>query len=230
MVRIENFNITVRSPTDTTEVKGIHLFLHPWEPGYLRIARLSAPGMPVWENLSAVTSYVNRNLYIKGLRLSPDLIIDEYNFDASQRAQNKGSMLLARASLWRQLSASISPAPSSTKRAKTCRTATTPRSRSTPPASICKPPPPTSRRPRRPPPGSRWLKAAFTGEPEHPRTWKGSAGVRADALAFGDARRRFRGGRDHLRERPRAHHLRASRRRPHHSLAHRGGAIAADHQ
>ena len=93
-VRIEDFNLAVRSPGSNVEVKGIDLFFHPWEPGFLRIARLSVPGIPVWENLSAETSYAQRNLYIKGLKLTPDLEIEEYNFDASQRAQNKGSMLL----------------------------------------------------------------------------------------------------------------------------------------
>src|SRR3954470_9560276 len=93
-VRIENFNLRVNSPDDpegVVEVAGVNILFHPWEPGYLRIARLKVPTMPAWENVAAETSYAKRNLYVKGLQLSPELIFDEINFDASQRAQNKGS-------------------------------------------------------------------------------------------------------------------------------------------
>ncbi len=93
-VRIENFNLRVRSEKDVTEVKGVHLLFHPWEPGYLRVEEIKAPGLPVWKNLSAETSYAQRDLFVKNLAFSPEMVIEQLNFDASQRAQNKGSLLV----------------------------------------------------------------------------------------------------------------------------------------
>lgn len=93
-VRVENLNIRVTAPDNVTEVEGVHLFLHPEQLGYLRVARLKVPGLPAWENLSAQTSYAQRNLYLRGLVLDPQLVINEFNFDASQRAQRRGNMML----------------------------------------------------------------------------------------------------------------------------------------
>ena len=89
-VHIENFNITVRAENNVTVVRGFHLLLDPQAVGYLRVARLQIPGVPVWENLSAETSYAERNFFIKHLVLAPELVLEEVNFDASQRAQKKG--------------------------------------------------------------------------------------------------------------------------------------------
>jgi hypothetical protein len=93
-VNIENFNIAVFSDKSETRVEGIHLSLFPEKSGELRIALLQAPGVPTWRNLQAETSYQSRNLFIKGLELGPQVIFDVINFDASQRAQNKGSMAI----------------------------------------------------------------------------------------------------------------------------------------
>ena len=94
-VQIENFNLRIRSSKDLTELRGLHLFLHPEQPGYLRIARLKVPNLEGWENLQAETSYVGRNFSIKGLAVTPEIIIDAANFDASQRAYNKGSVFVS---------------------------------------------------------------------------------------------------------------------------------------
>lgn len=94
-VRIQNFSITVRLPDAVTEVRGFDLFLHPWEPGYLRIAHIQVPGLPAWNHLSAETSYVGRNLYIEHLAIAPEMVLDVVNFDASQRAAGKGSTSMA---------------------------------------------------------------------------------------------------------------------------------------
>jgi hypothetical protein len=93
-VKIQNFNISVEADEEPTRVQGIHIFLHPTEVGHLRIARLQAPGVPVWENLDAATTYRNRNLMITELELGPQVVFDVINFDASQRAQDKGSMAI----------------------------------------------------------------------------------------------------------------------------------------
>jgi len=93
-VLIDDFNLHVRSPQASTELIGLNLLLHPENPGYMRIERIQIPGLPVWQNLQSETSYVNRNLYQRNLRLTPDLLIEELNFDASQRSQGIGSITL----------------------------------------------------------------------------------------------------------------------------------------
>lgn len=93
-VLIDDFNLRVRSPQALTELVGLNLLLHPENPGYMRIERIQIPGLPTWENLHAETSYVNRNLFQRNLRLTPDLLIEELNFDASRRAQGIGTISL----------------------------------------------------------------------------------------------------------------------------------------
>jgi hypothetical protein len=93
-VLIDDFNLRVRSPEAVTELVGLNLLLHPVDPGYMRIERIQIPGLPTWEKLQSETSYVHRNLYQRNLRLTPDLLIEELNFDASQRAEGIGSIVV----------------------------------------------------------------------------------------------------------------------------------------
>ncbi len=93
-VTIEDFNLTVRSPEAETQLRGLDLQLDPHKPGHLRLARLAVPGLPVWENLRAETSYAQRNLFQRGLRLGPQIEIEELNFDASRRLEGEGSIAL----------------------------------------------------------------------------------------------------------------------------------------
>lgn len=93
-VRIENFNIVVRADNGETQAQGLHLLLDPHREGHLRIGRLQIPRVHVWENLACATSYEKRNFYLSGLELSPEAVIDQFNFDASRRAENKGSVIL----------------------------------------------------------------------------------------------------------------------------------------
>ncbi len=92
--QIEDFNIRVRTPENVIVVEGIHILLAPDQTGYVRIGRIAVPGLPVWENLHAETSYTARNLFIKNLAITPDLVLRDMNFDASQRAQHKGNISL----------------------------------------------------------------------------------------------------------------------------------------
>src|SRR2546423_1594742 len=47
-VWIEDFNLSVTSPENVTELQGGNLRLDPDKPGWLQLARLAAPGIPVW--------------------------------------------------------------------------------------------------------------------------------------------------------------------------------------
>lgn len=94
-VVIDDFSISVRSPDSETVVRGIDALFDPRVTGHLRIERMQIPGLPLWENLSAETSYQNRNLIQRGLRLGPDIVIDEMRFDASRRAEGRGEIGIA---------------------------------------------------------------------------------------------------------------------------------------
>lgn len=93
-VLIDDFSIKVRSPEAETAIRQLSLLFDTKKEGYVKIGRVQVPRLPVWENLTSETSYVNRNLYQRNLRLSPDLVIDEINFDASHRAEGRGQIAI----------------------------------------------------------------------------------------------------------------------------------------
>lgn len=183
-VHIDDFNITVRAPGNVTEVKGVHLLLDPENFGHLRVARLAVPGLPVWENLAAETSYVERNFFIKGLPLAPELMIDELNFDASQRAQNKGSVML-KAQVFggtalltlagEELAKGGDKMPNAYATELKVELADVAIDRAM--AYFKAPKPPVAKLSR--------LSVAFTGEPELPRTWRGNLAARVEGIAAG---------------------------------------------
>jgi hypothetical protein len=186
-VHIENFNITVRAEKNITEVKGFHLLLDPAATGYLRVARLNIPGVPLWENLSAETSYVQRNFFIRHLVLSPELVLDEINFDASQRAQHKGSMELRASAFGGTLHLAVSGSRLDKKGQNldksydtTVQVEAANVSLEAATAYFGAPKPPVASLTK--------LDLLITGEPEEPRTWKGHLDTKVGTLAFGQTK------------------------------------------
>lgn len=186
-VRIQNFNITVRAQNSVTQVAGFDLLLDPEQVGYLRIARLQIPGVPVWENLAAETSYAERNFFIKGLQLAPELVLEEVNFDASKRAEDKGSMALRARVFGGTLRLSLVGSQLDAKGENlaksydtTLRIDAADVSLESAAAYFGAPKPPVAKLAS--------LGVLFTGEPEKPRTWKGTAGARIEALNLGAAK------------------------------------------
>jgi autotransporter translocation and assembly factor TamB len=186
-VRIENFNITVRAKNNVTQVAGFQLLLDPEAVGYLRVARLQIPGVPLWENLSAETTYADRNFFIKSLQLAPELILDEVNFDSSQRAQHKGGMYLRARAFGGTVFLSLAGSQLDKKGENleksydtTLKIEAADVSLESAAAYFGAPKPPAARLAR--------LAVLFTGEPEKPRTWKGDASARVEALAFGQTK------------------------------------------
>jgi hypothetical protein len=182
-VNIQNFNITVRAENNVTEVKGFHLFLDPEAVGYLRVARLQIPGVPLWENLAAETSYARRNFFIKHLVLAPELVLEEVNFDASQRAQNKGSMDMRGSVFGGSFYFSLAGSQLHKKGENlansydtTLQIEASDVSLEAAAAYFGAPKPPAAKLAK--------LDLLFTGEPEKPRTWKGHAGGRVEAVTF----------------------------------------------
>src|SRR6266853_3382963 len=183
-VWIEDFNLSVTSPENVTELKGANLRLDPDKPGWLQLARLAAPGIPVWENLSAETSYVKRNFFIRHLVLAPELVLDEVNFDASQRAENKGSMMLRAHAFGGTLAFDLGGSQMN-KRGEnldysydtTLKVEAADVAIDRAAAYFQAPAPPVSQLTR--------LSILFTGEPEKPRTWRGNAIARVESIGAG---------------------------------------------
>ncbi|HEY2342441.1 MAG TPA: hypothetical protein VGH90_05390, partial [Chthoniobacteraceae bacterium] len=186
-VLIDHFNITVRSYTDVTEVKDVQALFDPWKPGYLRIAKIKVPGLPPWENLDGATSYTLRNLSVTNLKFSPELVIDEFDFDASQRAEAKGSMLLAARAFGGTARLSITGTRLNKKGQNLAKSYNTTlkvdvagidvhaagayfKAKNVPPVTLA------------------WLTTTFAGEPESPQTWKGDLAARVEALDLGKVR------------------------------------------
>jgi len=183
-VHIENFNITVTSEKNVTAVQGFSMLLDPEAVGYLRLARLQIPGVPVWENLTAETSYAQRDFFIKQLVLAPELVLEEVNFDASQRAQHKGSVDI-KAKLFggslhfalrgTQLAKKGENLPQSYHTSLEIQAADI--SLEAAASYFGAPKPPVAKLTS--------LDVLFTGEPERPRTWKGHVHGLVEALALG---------------------------------------------
>lgn len=185
---IENLSITVHGENDaTTEVKHVRLKLHPWEAGYLKIDRIAVPGLPAWEHIDATTSYVKRDLVIQNLVLSPELIIDSYDFDASQRAQDKASMRLKARLFGGGLELGLVGSKLKEKGQnldKSYDTTLTLGAGNIDLKAAAKyfgaKEPPVSR--------LGWLKLVFAGQPEKPRTWNGDASLRVEGFTAGEAK------------------------------------------
>ncbi|MEA3210064.1 MAG: translocation and assembly module TamB [Chthoniobacter sp.] len=183
-VVIDDFNLTVRSPDNVTEIKDANLVFDPQNPGILRIGRIAAPGVPVWENLRAETSYGQRNLFIKNLQFGPDLMLDEVNFDASQRAQNKGHVTVKAHAFGgtaeldltgtelKKSGENLDRGYDTTLRIEAAGVALDRAA-----AYFKVPAPPVTKLAR--------LSIVFKGEPEKPRTWRGTVGARVEAIAAG---------------------------------------------
>lgn len=186
-VHISNFNITVRAEKNVTEVKNFNLSLDPEKNGELKIDRLAIPGIPVWEHLAAETSYAQRNFYLKNLELAPQLRIEEMNFDASQRSENKGSMFLRAHLFGGSFFLSLGGSQLNKKGENleksydtTLKIESSDISLEEATAYFGAPKPPVAR--------LGLLEVLFTGEPEKPRTWKGNTNLRVETLTFGDTK------------------------------------------
>jgi autotransporter translocation and assembly factor TamB len=178
-VRVENFNIEVRAADAVTQVRGFHLLLDPERTGHLRVARLQIPKVRTWENLEATTEYAARNFYLRDLRLDDQMRIVEFNFDASQRADNKGSIQLRGEFFggtveWSLIGDRLQKPGK--KMAKSFKTELMVNVRDLSLADAAAhfhvPPPPAARLAE--------LSLRVSGEPEIPQTWQGSASVRTE--------------------------------------------------
>ena len=180
-VRIQNFNIIVRSESTVTAITNFNLVLDSEKPGSLVAERIEIPGLPVWTNLHAETSYAARNFFIKRLELSPELILEEFNFDASQRSQNKGSIQLKADVFGGALTFSLAGSQLNKKGENLEKSYDTVLKLSVSDVSLESaaayfgaPKPPVAKLSD--------FSLVFTGEPEKPRSWKGTLSAGVDSI------------------------------------------------
>ncbi|MBA2242899.1 MAG: translocation/assembly module TamB domain-containing protein, partial [Chthoniobacterales bacterium] len=85
-VQIADVNLLVRSTSEAQDfvLEHLDLDLNPNVPGELRMDKLQIPALPPWTNLSAKTSYANRNLRLTGLVLDGSNQIRLLAIDASR--------------------------------------------------------------------------------------------------------------------------------------------------
>ena len=84
-VRLTDVNLHVRAIVAAQDfiLEHLDLELNPEGPGELRARKLQIPSRPAWLNLSAQTSYANRNFILSGLVLDSDNQIRLLAIDAS---------------------------------------------------------------------------------------------------------------------------------------------------
>jgi hypothetical protein len=91
-VEIDNLNLVANVPDGQFAVKGLTLLLDPVQPGSLDIALLQIPKVRTWHDLKATGSYTNRDMILKGLEIDPQIIVQKFELDASQRSQGINRM------------------------------------------------------------------------------------------------------------------------------------------
>jgi hypothetical protein len=84
-LRISDANVLVRSTSEKPDfvLEHFDLELNPQHPGVLRASALQLTGADAWRNISAKTSYTNKNLVLSGIVLDEGNQIRLLAFDAS---------------------------------------------------------------------------------------------------------------------------------------------------
>ena len=188
-VKVENLNLSVIAGPHVTDIRGFHLLLDPRLPGTIGATRVQVPGVPVWENLTAPTSYTGRNFAIRKLQLGPELIVEKLNFDASKRSKKRGSAQLKLRAFGGAAALRLEGSQLDKKGEHLAKSYDTTLSVTAAGISIDR----TLAYfnvPRLPVEFGTLaqLGLRFTGEPEMPRTWEGRANLRVESLTFANTK------------------------------------------
>ena len=84
-----NVNLTIRQPPHDIVIKNLNLGLYPNREGRLQIEKVQIPDVHTWTNLSATTTYANKNLSLHNLTLDENNRLQVVNVDASKLGQGK---------------------------------------------------------------------------------------------------------------------------------------------
>ena len=82
-VHLENVNLTIRDQPQDLVLRNLNLDLNPHRDGALKIDRLQIPNLHTWTNVSATTSYTNKNLFLRNLTFDQQNKFQVVNVDAS---------------------------------------------------------------------------------------------------------------------------------------------------
>lgn len=87
-MHLENVNLTVRDQPQDLVLRNLNLDLNPHRDGVLKINRLQIPNLHTWMNISATTSYTNKNLFLRELIFDQQNKLRVVNVDASHIGSN----------------------------------------------------------------------------------------------------------------------------------------------
>lgn len=88
-LQVSNVNLTVRGQGQDTVLRDLNLGLYPDKEGALRIDRLQIPNVHDWKNITATTTYANKNLFLKNLTFDEGRHFQTVNIDASKAGGGK---------------------------------------------------------------------------------------------------------------------------------------------
>ena len=88
-LQVSNVNVTVRGKGKDTVLQDFNLGLYPDKEGALRIDRLQIPNVHDWRNITATTTYVNKNLFLRNLTFDEGHHFQTINIDASKAGGGK---------------------------------------------------------------------------------------------------------------------------------------------
>ncbi len=83
VLALDNVNFVLRAPTGNTVLEGLTFTLSPDEPGVLKLDTVDIPGIRRWTDISAETTFRNRNLVLSDLVVGSEIALDEFRLDLS---------------------------------------------------------------------------------------------------------------------------------------------------
>ena len=94
-LQLSDVNLTIRGKPQDTVVRNLNVGLYPERNGALRIDKLQIPNVHSWTNITATTSYANKNLFLHNLTLDQGNHFQTINIDASKIASGKAVVEIA---------------------------------------------------------------------------------------------------------------------------------------
>ncbi len=84
-----NINLTMKQEPQDMVVKNLNLGLYPDKEGALRIDKLQIPNLHTWKDITATTTYANKNLFLHNLTFDEGHHFQTVNIDLSKAGGGK---------------------------------------------------------------------------------------------------------------------------------------------
>lgn len=94
-LEVNNVNVTVRGQPQETVLRNFNLGLYPDKEGALRIDKLQIPNVHDWTDITATTTYANKNLFLRNLTFDQGHHFQTVNIDASKAGGGKIELQIA---------------------------------------------------------------------------------------------------------------------------------------